>query len=184
MAKKPETPVMKASISKVMLEIVKDVELRRVALSKAVDRLCQHLDAHKPDTGARAATNLLAIEPQWDDIKKVQELLGGWINRYRVSVVPEAFLAEGIKTTTLDTQFGSYRFSIQSRWSASIQEGKKEAAYAWLKTNKHGDIIQETVNSSTLAAFAKNMATEEGVDLPEDLFKVAQIPVTSVTKTK
>lgn len=63
-------------------------------------------------------------------------------------------------------------FYSQQKTSASILD--KEKGYGWLRENGHGDLIQETVNAGTLASFARNLQIEEGIDLPEDLFKVTQ----------
>jgi len=60
----------------------------------------------------------------------------------------------------------------------------KDAGLNWLRANGHEGIIIETVNSSTLSAFAKSQLEEEGVDLPDDIFKIGTSPYTSITKVK
>jgi hypothetical protein len=71
-------------------------------------------------------------------------------------------------------------FSKQNRMSASFVD--KEAGFQWLRENGHGDMIQETVNAGTLAAFVRSLIIEEGVDPPEDVVKVSTYNTTSITK--
>ena len=70
--------------------------------------------------------------------------------------------------------------------SASIKKSThtgKDAAYWWLRLNNLGDLIQETVNASTLAAAARKR-NDDGFDMPEAYFKMAIMPSTSITKVK
>lgn len=62
-------------------------------------------------------------------------------------------------------------FSIRTNTSASMID--KERAFEWLREHGHGDLVQETVNSGTLASFARSLQIDEGIDLPDDIFKVA-----------
>ena len=75
---------------------------------------------------------------------------------------------------------GVGRVSIATRVSCSIID--KPKGYAWLRENNHGALIQETVNSSTLSAFAKSYIEDEGRELPEDSFKMSSMSYTSITK--
>lgn len=75
---------------------------------------------------------------------------------------------------------GVGRVSIANRYSASIID--KVGGYEWLRSSGNGSLITETVNSSTLAAFAKNYSEDEGKDLPAELFKVGVMQYTSITK--
>lgn len=92
-------------------------------------------------------------------------------------MIPEAMRAAGVKTVTV---VGVGRVTISHRYSCTMID--KDKGMEWLRTTGHGDLIQETVNSSTLAAFSKNLLQEEGKELPADLFKVGTSPFTSITK--
>lgn len=183
MAKKP-TPEIQGSIPAALATALKDVTLRTQALQKAVDKATEILDAYKPDTAAKAATTLVAIEPLWKAIEEEQKKLGSWVNLYRVSIIPERFIAESLGTISLKTSAGNYRFTISNQWRASVVEGEKDKAIGWLNDNGYGEIVQETINASTLSAFARRLNEEENIELPTDYFKVATVPVTSVTKVK
>jgi hypothetical protein len=103
-----------------------------------------------------------ALEELEEDLSKVQ--------------IPTLFMNRSLKTVNIE---GVGRVTISYRWSASMID--KDKGMKWLDDNGHGGLIQPTVNSSSLAAFAKDQATE-GDDLPEDLFKVGQLAYTSITK--
>lgn len=94
------------------------------------------------------------------------------------ATLPASFEREGV--TTFTTANG-YRVTISTRMYASVLPGCKDAAMEWLKANNLGDIIQPTVNASTLSGVAKTLL-EEGRELPEDLFRAHYQPAASVTK--
>lgn len=75
---------------------------------------------------------------------------------------------------------GIGRVTVSRRFSASMLD--KDAGLNWLRKNGHEGLIQETVNSSTLSAFAKDMQENQGKDLPVEIFKVGTKPYTSITK--
>jgi hypothetical protein len=82
-----------------------------------------------------------------------------------------------IRTITVE---GVGRVSITHRYSCSMLD--KQLGMNWLRQSGNEGLIQETVNSSTLAAFAKNMLETEGTQLPQDLFKTSVSAYTSITK--
>lgn len=108
-----------------------------------------------------------------DSAKKTLEALYGVMSN---KIIPEMMRDKKIKTTTL-ADVG--RVTVSNRTSCSMLD--KEAGMEWLRANGLGDIIQETVNASTLAATAKTKI-EEGFDLPDDVFKVSINPYVSITK--
>lgn len=100
---------------------------------------------------------------------------------YKVGVLPAAFEQEGVPHVPLDE---GYRVGVSSTLYASIIGGQKDAAMAWLKKNGLGDLIQESINSSSLSATARNLREEQNIDLPGDIFKCTDVHNTSVTRTK
>lgn len=97
---------------------------------------------------------------------------------YKESKVPEAFEQAGVPNVPLDEGF---RVGIAIRTVASVIPGKKDDAFAWLEANDARDLIQSTINASTLSAYAKQRG-EKNEDLPADIFNVVLMPNTSVTK--
>lgn len=114
-------------------------------------------------------------------IKEARRALDEMSEQWSREYVPDAMRAKNVKTITLE---GVGRVTISAKWSASIQDGKKPEAISWLKDGGNGSIVQETVNSSTLSAFAKAEFTEHGRELPVSLFKVGQMAYTSITRSK
>lgn len=71
--------------------------------------------------------------------------------------------------------------SLISDLNVSIRADCKELAYRWLDDNGHGDLIQPTINSSTLRAFAKDRV-RAGDPLPTELFNITYNTRAQVTR--
>lgn len=126
---------------------------------------------------ARAFVDLRYVKDELDEVsKKVNKVY----EQYKVEKLPAAFEAAGVPTISLEE---GYRVTVQHRLHASIKSGKKDDAYNWLNENGLGDLITDTVNASTLSAAARSMG-EDNIELPEEIFNVAILPNTSVTKVK
>jgi len=97
--------------------------------------------------------------------------------------VPEALREQGVKSVTLDFgALGKKRATISQRYSCSIVD--KAKGFQWLRDNDYGALITETVNSSTLSGFAKDLIVEQNRELPPDIFKVSTSSFTSITAAK
>ena len=112
-------------------------------------------------------------------IKEAREALNELEERLSREQIPEVMKEHGIKTTTIE---GVGRVTVSYRFSCSMLD--KEAGLEWLRQSGNGGIIIETVNSSTLGAFAKSKLEDDGEELPADIFKVGTSPYTSITKVK
>ena len=111
-----------------------------------------------------------AIKESREALAEMEELLSR-------EQIPEIMKEHGVKTITVE---GVGRVTVSYRFSCSMLD--KEMGLDWLRNNGHGGIIIETVNSSTLAAFAKSQLQEQGAELPADVFKTSTSPYTSITK--
>ena len=109
--------------------------------------------------------------------KPIKELVEGIKKKY----LPEAFEREEIKTLTADT---GDRTTVNEKMFASIIAEKRPQAFQWLRDNGYGDIIQETVNASTLSAFAKTLLETENKELPEEFFRVHAESQATLTRGK
>lgn len=125
-------------------------------------------------------THYKAIYEIVDALDGVKKQAGKMKDDMSKRIIPEVMSAEDVKTITMDGL--GRRFTISHRYFCSMPD--KPAGFKYLRSNGAGDIIQETVNASTLAAWAKNRLVEEGLDLPEDIFNVNIIPSVSMTKAK
>ena len=74
---------------------------------------------------------------------------------------------EGIEKFTVDGRGITTRVEV----FASIPAAMREKAYAWLRRNKLGGMVKETVNTQTLKGWV-NEQMREGHQIPEELFKV------------
>ena len=150
-------------------------------MADAVDRISALVDeANAANTPASAmAAVYVAVKAIDDDWSGVIKKLSAVTRLLKEKLVPEAFSREDISSFT--SKEGGYRVTISELVRASMKD--KEACYAWLRENNLGDLIQDTVNASTLAATARSLM-EEGKELDEDLFEVYIMPNTSVTKVK
>lgn len=101
-------------------------------------------------------------------------------DEYKTQLLPAIFEQEGVTSVPLTE---GYRIGVSYTIRASIKPQEKDRAYAWLRGNKLGDIITTTVNASTLSATARTLLEERNLELPDQLFTVANMPNTSVTKT-
>jgi len=110
-------------------------------------------------------------------IKEAREALSEMEERLSREYVPEVMKEHNVRTITVE---GVGRVSITHRFSCSMLD--KEAGMDWLRNNGHGGLIIETVNSSTLGAFARSLLEDEGQELPSDLFKTGTMTYTSITK--
>lgn len=120
-----------------------------------------------------------AIRDAHEQLDEVTKALSKQVQFLAVTVLPRRFLDAEISNLTLK-DVGA-RFVVQTRTNATILD--KEKAFEWLEAEGHGALVQETVNSSTLAKFAAEYVTENGRDLPADLFKVTTIQHISRTRT-
>lgn len=159
------------------------------ALSAVTDTLTRLAGMIRAETNEVVATgdpipiirHFDALRRSGELIKTCREALKEMEDHLSAVAIPDAMRAKEIKTITIE---GFGRCTVSYKFSASILEGQKLVAFDWLRENGHGDLIQETVNSSTLAAFAKDMIQNEGKELPDAIFKVGTNPYTSITKVK
>jgi len=114
------------------------------------------------------------VVEEMEAIKTTYEALKQKLSR---DTVPDAMRRDKIKNIAV---FGVGMVSIGHRFSCSMLD--KTEGFKWLRKNKLGDLIIETVNSSTLSAWANKRLTMEGKELPSDIFKTSTSPYTSITK--
>lgn len=112
-----------------------------------------------------------------EQVKEARKALDQIEERLSREQVPDAMRAAKVKTITV---IDVGRVTVAQRYACSIID--KDGGYKWLRDNGHGGLISETVNSSTLAGFAKNLVEVEGKELPEQYFKTSLNPYTSITK--
>lgn len=111
-----------------------------------------------------------AIDAQWKRLTALKEKLA-------YEKIPACLEEEGVKSITLDE---GYRIHVSPLVRASCRSMEK--AIEWMRENGNDALVKETINASTLAAFAKDLMQREGRELPEDIFNVWIGNNTSLTK--
>jgi len=135
------------------------------------------------DSGGRSndyATIYAAIYRGNAVLEEANKPLGAVLGELKNIKVPEAFERDDIKTLTMAD---GARITISNVVRASVIGGKKDEAFAWLRSTDQADLITETLNASTLTAFARSLM-EQNKSLPEELFNVVVMPTVSLTGSK
>lgn len=112
--------------------------------------------------------------------KKLGELIETFSRVTLVEMLEEADVSNITVEIEEHEVVRKYRFGKNQRFSCSMPD--KEGGMAWLRENGQDGIIQETVNSGTLASFAKSYIQDTGKDLPDNLFKLSTLTYVSMTK--
>lgn len=135
------------------------------------------------DLALELVTVYIVLRMIKNHLDEAMKLVDAQIDRLSKTAIPEAFEREGAKTiTTLDGD----RVTVTEKLYASIPAPKREEAFNWLRDNGHESLIVQTVNSSSLSAFAK-AELELGRDLPDGLFTTHlqnSVSLTASKKTK
>lgn len=113
-------------------------------------------------------------------IKLVTKMINDEYDQLKLKGLPDLMAELEMRTFTVE---GIGRVQLAGDVYASIPADKKDDAFKWLKANNYGSLVQETVNSSTLKAWAKE-GMAQGREMPEDLFKVTPFTRASLVKVK
>lgn len=96
----------------------------------------------------------------------------------RLVAIPNKMESEGVTNLTLE---GIGRVGLTSDAYASVKAGMRDQAWEWLRDTGHGDLITETINSSTLKAALKQMVLK-GEEVPEEFFNFTPFTRASITR--
>lgn len=177
---KPKTPNTIPSVTASTLPSCQRVASAINELAEAcgvLDREARSAYRKGPVTAARAFVVVHRLEAKLEEASKV---LKGTFNRMKTRDIPTLFDERGLPNLPLEEGF---RVGCNSLLYASVRGDRKDEAFEWLRAHGAEDLIVETVNASTLSAFARHLDKEENRTLPDDLFSSEYIPSTSVTST-
>lgn len=163
------------------LERVKKGAALLVEIAETIKQEVENLTTADLFEAVRYFNELRAAHGDFQETKKVLDFTHDRLSR---DIIPELVRSHAEKTGVKPPYIveGVGRVTVAHRFSCSMID--KDDGIVWLKSHGHEALVQETVNSSTLSAFAKNLIQEEGKELPDDLFKVSTSPYTSITKIK
>lgn len=112
-----------------------------------------------------------ALEEQLKEINKEYDFL-------RLNLIPNRFEEEGIEGLKVE---GIGRVSLTGDMYVSLVKEHRDEAYQFFRDLNMGDLIQETINSSTLKAAIKGMI-KKGEEIPEEFVKVTPFTRASITR--
>lgn len=120
-----------------------------------------------------------AVRVEYDALYDKVSKLKAEIDELSYNIIPTMFNNQSVKTIKIE---GVGRTTVNVRWSASVQkEVGMSGALDWCRSTGNEGLIIETINSSTLSAFAKTQALD-GKPLPDNVFNVTQLNYVSITK--
>lgn len=157
-----------------LYDLVRKLSDEIESAEKFADLSADHLTS--PEAAALAANvreGLNMVEPVTKRLKQLNDLI-------KTDIAPKAFERDDTKTHTNND---GTRVTVSALLYAGIIGGKKEDAFAWLRSNGYPDLIFETVNASSISSLARELAKEND-ELPDDLFSVYIRLNTSVTNPK
>lgn len=100
----------------------------------------------------------------------------------RFTVVPEVFTDNEVTTLSLD-DIG--RCNIMDDITVTVAPENQPAMQNWLIENGKEDIIKQTVNAQTLAAFVRSqLRDKDGLKLPQTLFDIKPVTRAQITRSK
>ncbi len=124
------------------------------------------------------AAQFLDLKNRLEEAKAIATEIQKEFDHLRQVIIPEEMDAAGISSANFP---GIGRLTLTADLFAGILPDQQQAAYQWLIDNGHPDLIKEYVHPSTLKAFIKEQI-EEGVIIPDTIFKATPYQRASVTK--
>ena len=134
--------------------------------------------ASGPSSPANIATSLFLMDATHKRLDEMRKRFYHEKDYLDKKVLPAAL--EAANTDIVRVPELARSFSLQVKYSASFLD--KDKGFEWLRERGSEDLIQETVNAGTLAAFVKSLIVDEGVDPPEDIVKVSTYQTIGITK--
>jgi len=121
---------------------------------------------------------MYAIQQRKEKLEEDLKELNKEFDFLRITKIPGCMEEEGVQRITVA---GIGRVSLTSDMHVSVKAEQRERFFEWLRDNGRGDLIQDTVNASTLKAAVKKMFAN-GEEIPEDLLNVSPFTRASITK--
>lgn len=134
-------------------------------------------------TGKMATVELAHVQnfvrEMKDAIDEFEKPINKFYDHLRMTTVPDQMDEEGITKVAID---GLGTLYVSSDVNVSVLAGQKQASFDWLKANGLADLINSTVNSSTLKAAMKE-EIRAGKVIPTDIYKITPVSRAVIKKT-
>ena len=106
-------------------------------------------------------------------LKKVNIVL----ERLRTTDIPDAMAEANMKTVTFT---GVGRIQLAADVYVSYADHKEEA-FSWMTENGYSNVVQETMNASTVKAIFRKML-KEGKPVPDTIFRITPFTRASIVR--
>ena len=143
------------------------------------ERNSYYYSEHASKKAVELAKALKAAQDVKDWMESIEKCINAEIDVLRLNLIPTAMENEGLESPLNVAGVG--RVSLTGDVYASVLD--KENFFEWLHDHNSGDLIQETVNATTLKAWVKNKI-KLGEEYPTELLKVTPYTRASITKAK
>jgi hypothetical protein len=118
------------------------------------------------------------IQNRKEAMEEQLKLLQKEFDFLRITKIPTKMEDEGIDRIQVT---GIGRVSLTADMHVSVKAEMKSKFYEWLRDCGRGDLLQETINPSTLKAAVKGMY-KSGEEIPEHLLNVSPFTRASITR--
>lgn len=158
-----------------------DIMSDLVDLHNKINLYSNHLRNPDEDTIEYCGKLFVQMKEIEEAASELDKLTGALSRLYKEFIMPKRMKELGEDVTKFTVK-GVGTFALQDDFHISIIAAKKEEGKVWLTENGLGDLIQETVNASSLKAAIKKYikANEEFPD--EEIFRIYPVEFVKVTK--
>lgn len=111
-----------------------------------------------------------------EQLENELKVVNAWYDVLRMEIIPEKMDNDGVENIKFD---GIGRVSLTADMFVAVSD--KSGLFEWLNEENLGDLIQPTVNSSTLKAFVKRRMAD-GKEVPAEFLRVTPFTRASITK--
>jgi hypothetical protein len=116
------------------------------------------------------------MQMEKEEVEAALSLINAKLDTLRLEMIPAKMEEDGVERITYE---GIGRVSLTGDMYTQVVD--KPGLYDWLEGNGFGDLIQLTINASTLKAFVKGRV-KAGKEIPTDFIKIAPFTRASITK--
>jgi len=114
-----------------------------------------------------------------DKLAEIKTCIQKYYDFLRYVRTPEVMEKLGVESARIENLGLVY---LLSDYNISMKADSRPEAMAWLVQNGFGDILQESVNPSTLKAVLKKEVLAKGKEVPEHLFNVSPFTRSQIKK--
>lgn len=124
------------------------------------------------------AREMKDMQVQKEEAENALKRINAWYDVLRYEAIPTKMDDEGIENIRIE---GIGRVGLTADMFVSVKD--KQGLFHWLEQEGMDDIIQPSVNSSTLKAFVKGRM-KDNLPVPDEFLNITPVTRASITKVK